>query len=108
MEGAWLRTQLISTLGWSKLEFAERDKCKPVLKRLSLAGNLEKTIMSLYRGRMGGARLCALDVRTVGGKFLKFICMSQRQLVFHIVSRGGVLKKLSLAGLAKLSRLRYS
>jgi hypothetical protein len=26
----------------------ERDKCKPVLLRLSLAGNLEKTLMSHY------------------------------------------------------------
>jgi hypothetical protein len=30
-------------------DFAERDKCKPVLPRLSLAGNLEKPLMSLYR-----------------------------------------------------------
>jgi hypothetical protein len=34
--------------GWSKLDFAERDKCKPVLLRLSLAGNQEKLLMSLY------------------------------------------------------------
>jgi hypothetical protein len=34
--------QRYSTLGWSKLDFAERDKCKPVLPRLSIAGNLEK------------------------------------------------------------------
>jgi hypothetical protein len=26
----------------------ERDKCKPVLLRLSLSGNLEKPLMSLY------------------------------------------------------------
>jgi hypothetical protein len=31
-----------------KLDFAERDKCKPVLVRLSLAGNLEKPFKSLY------------------------------------------------------------
>jgi hypothetical protein len=31
-----------------KTGFAERDKCKPVLLRLSLAGNLEKPLMSLY------------------------------------------------------------
>jgi hypothetical protein len=31
-----------------ELDFAERDKCKPVLLRLSLAGNLEKPLMSLY------------------------------------------------------------
>jgi hypothetical protein len=34
--------------GGKKLDFAERDKCKPVLLRLSLAGNLEKPLMSLY------------------------------------------------------------
>jgi hypothetical protein len=34
--------------GWSKQDFAERDKSKPVLLRLSLAGNLEKLLMSLY------------------------------------------------------------
>jgi hypothetical protein len=32
--------QLMSTAGWSKTDFAERDKCNPVLLRLSLAGNL--------------------------------------------------------------------
>jgi hypothetical protein len=31
-----------------KTGFSERDKCKPVLLRLSLAGNLEKTLMPLY------------------------------------------------------------
>jgi hypothetical protein len=30
-----------SYAGLSKLDFAERDNCKPVLLRLSLAGNLE-------------------------------------------------------------------
>ncbi len=34
--------------GGRKLYFAERDKCKPVLLRLSLAGNLEKPLMSLH------------------------------------------------------------
>jgi hypothetical protein len=34
--------------------FAERDKCKPVLLRLSLAGNLEKPLMSL-NGPNGGS-----------------------------------------------------
>jgi hypothetical protein len=29
--------QLISNAGWSKLDFFERDKCKAVLMRLSLA-----------------------------------------------------------------------
>jgi hypothetical protein len=33
--------------GTYKLDFAERDKCKPVLLKLSLAGNLEKPLMSL-------------------------------------------------------------
>jgi hypothetical protein len=41
--------QVISDAGWSKLDFDERDKCKPVLLRLSLAGNLgKKPLMSLY------------------------------------------------------------
>jgi hypothetical protein len=31
-----------------KLGFAERDKCKPVLMSLSLAGNLKKTLILLY------------------------------------------------------------
>jgi hypothetical protein len=35
--------------GGKKLDFAERDKCKPGLLRLSLAGNLEKPLMSLFR-----------------------------------------------------------
>ena len=30
------------------MDFADRDKCKPVLLRLSLAGNLEIALMSLY------------------------------------------------------------
>jgi hypothetical protein len=38
----------ISNAGRYKLDFAERDKCKPVLLRLSLAGNLEKPLRSLY------------------------------------------------------------
>jgi hypothetical protein len=33
--------QVISVAGWSKLDFAEKDKYKPVLLRLALAGNLE-------------------------------------------------------------------
>ncbi len=40
------------------MDFAGRDKCKPVLPRLSLVGNLEKPLMSLYgtewRDRRGG------------------------------------------------------
>jgi hypothetical protein len=31
------QSQLISTAGWSKLDFAERDQCNPVLLRLLLA-----------------------------------------------------------------------
>jgi hypothetical protein len=30
------------------LDFVERDECKPVLLGLSLAGNLFKTLFSLY------------------------------------------------------------
>ncbi len=33
--------QLISNAGWARLDFAEREKCKAVLLRLSLARNLE-------------------------------------------------------------------
>jgi hypothetical protein len=39
--------QEISYAGY-KLDFAERDECEPVFLRLSLAGNLEKPLMSLY------------------------------------------------------------
>jgi hypothetical protein len=39
----------LSNAGRKKPDFAERDKCKPVLLRLSLAENLEKTLLSLYR-----------------------------------------------------------
>ncbi len=31
------------------MNFAERDKCEPILPRLSLAGNLEKPLMSGVR-----------------------------------------------------------
>ncbi len=34
--------------GRHKLNFVERDECRPVLLRLSLAGNLEKSQMFLY------------------------------------------------------------
>ncbi len=40
--------QLSSNAGWSKLDFFQRDKCKPVILRLSLARNLEKSVMSLF------------------------------------------------------------
>jgi hypothetical protein len=33
--------------GGKKSDFVERDKCKPVLLRLSLAGNLEKPLLTL-------------------------------------------------------------
>ncbi len=38
-----------------RLDFAERDKCKPVLLRLSLAGNLEKPLMCPSMGPNGGS-----------------------------------------------------
>jgi hypothetical protein len=43
-----------------KLDFAERDKCKPVLLRLALAGNLDKPLISLYgtEWRERGHGLC--------------------------------------------------
>jgi hypothetical protein len=34
--------------GGKKLDFVERNESKPVLLRLSLAGNLEKPLLSLY------------------------------------------------------------
>jgi hypothetical protein len=34
----------MSNAGRKKMDFTERDKCKPVLLRLSLAGNLEKHV----------------------------------------------------------------
>ena len=40
--------QLISNGGRFKPAFAERDKCKPVLRGLSLAENLVKPLLSLY------------------------------------------------------------
>jgi hypothetical protein len=40
--------QLISNGGRFKQAFAERDKCKPILLGLSLAGNLVKPLLSLY------------------------------------------------------------
>jgi hypothetical protein len=44
-----------------KLDFAEKNKCKTVLLRLSLAGNLEKnTYVSLW-DRMEGAWLWTLN-----------------------------------------------
>ncbi len=46
-EGAWLWTR-ISNGGRFKPAFAERDKCKPVLLGLSLAGNLVKPLLSFY------------------------------------------------------------
>jgi hypothetical protein len=40
---------VISDAGWSKLDFAERDKYRPVNLRLSLAINLgKKAVMFLY------------------------------------------------------------
>ncbi len=37
-----------SQMQGEKLDFSDRDKCKPVFLRLSLAGNLEKSLMSLF------------------------------------------------------------
>jgi hypothetical protein len=50
----------ISNAGRLKPDFAERDKCKPVLLRLSLAGKLEKPLLSLYGAewRERGYGLC--------------------------------------------------
>jgi hypothetical protein len=40
------RSQMQGDKNW--IFFAERDLCKPVLLGLSLAGNVEKPLMSLY------------------------------------------------------------
>ncbi len=52
-----------NTVNKVKPGFSERDKCKPVLLRLSFAGNLEK-LMSLYetewRERGYGLRSCII------------------------------------------------
>jgi hypothetical protein len=48
MNGDGGHEQLISNDGRFKPAFAERDKCKPVLLGLSLAGNLVKPLLSLY------------------------------------------------------------
>ncbi len=48
------------------MDFVERYKCKPVLLRLSLAGNLEKPLISLYgtewreRGYGLGGTYCSM------------------------------------------------
>jgi hypothetical protein len=39
---------VFSDAGWSKLDLAERDNCRPVFLRLSLTRNLEEPVMSLY------------------------------------------------------------
>jgi hypothetical protein len=39
--------QVISDAGWSKLDFVERDKCKPVMLSRSMTINLEKPVMFL-------------------------------------------------------------
>jgi hypothetical protein len=48
--------QEISNVEDLELDFAESDRCKPVVMRLSLAGTLEKPLMSLYgiKWREGG------------------------------------------------------
>ncbi len=55
----------ISNAGRYKLDFAKIDKCKPVLLRLSLAGNLEKNtyVLFLYgtEWRERGCGLCLPD-----------------------------------------------
>jgi hypothetical protein len=53
--------------GGKKLDFAEIDKCKPVLLRLLLAGNLEKPLMSLYGTRRGSVAMDS-EVPDVNGE----------------------------------------
>ncbi len=59
--------QLISNGGRFKPAFAEREKCKPVLRGLSLAENLVKPLLSLYgtewRERGYGLRQCSPELK---------------------------------------------
>jgi hypothetical protein len=64
--------QLISNGGRFKPAFAERNKCKPVLLGLSLAGNLVKPLLSLHgtEWRERGYGLCVLSItKTRGNRF---------------------------------------
>jgi hypothetical protein len=73
-----IHEQLISTAEWSKLNFAERDQCKPVLLRLSLARNLENPVVFLYgtewreRGYGLWAECYEQLISTAGWSKLKF------------------------------------
>jgi hypothetical protein len=51
------RSQMQGGKNW----ITERDKCKPVLPRLALAGNLEKNTYVPLWDRMEGAWLLAMD-----------------------------------------------
>ena len=57
------------------MDFAERDECKPVLLRLSLAGKLDKPLMSLYgtewreRGYGLKSQLPSVNCRTFSVNF---------------------------------------
>jgi hypothetical protein len=53
--------QLISNGGRFKPAFAERDKCKPVLLGLSLAGNLVRPLLSLYGTEWRGVAMDSGD-----------------------------------------------
>jgi hypothetical protein len=53
--------QVISDAGWSNLDFAERDSCRPVLLRLSLARKPGKISYVPLRDGMEGARLPPLE-----------------------------------------------
>jgi hypothetical protein len=52
--------------GGKKLDFYERDECKPVLLGLSLAGNLVKPPLSLYgtEWRDRGYRLSTVSINS--------------------------------------------
>jgi hypothetical protein len=66
--------------GGKNLDFAERDKSKPVLHRLSLAGNLENPPRSLYidRCRERGYGLCSAWILDTGDNCLTFASFGTR------------------------------
>jgi hypothetical protein len=51
--------QMISNAGWSKLNFDERDQCKPVLLRFSLARNQENPVISIFGTEWREPQKCA-------------------------------------------------
>jgi hypothetical protein len=72
----WLprsQSQLISTAGWSKLDFAESDQCKPVLLRLSLALEIWKNQLCPSMGPNGGSAAFATEGLSVSHRMKSMI-----------------------------------